>query len=738
MKYVFINIFIKNRRHPLNLWFFIISASLCAQERPSDTLPQKDDNLIEEIVISASRNKRSVSELSGSVTLISQEKIEKQSYINTDITQTLQYLVPGLAPNNSGRTLQIGNTLRGRRALILIDGVPQSTPMRYTMADVRSVDPLILEKIEVIKGATAIYGNGADGGIINYITKSKAASKTLSGTSSFALTSQPLSLNSSTGYRIAQTLGGTHKKWQYLFMGAFETTGILTDAQGVRIGNTFSMSQVRSYSVFTKIHYAINQQQNITMAYNLYGYQSFLNDSTIQGDKYARPPRPTISIPNPEKYPYLHPGTPFNHNATLQYHNAALFKNTELNINLYWQQFLHIQRHYKVFFAGGGQPVLQSGKAGLRLNFLSKILEKPSIKWELLYGTDLLGEQFRSYLTDGRLRTPALDMTNLAPYVLSQWQLSEKKNLFLHMGYRFEHLKLRFPDFKVVQFVHPDGSIIPGAGGVDMPGATLNYTAFVGSFGLRYNPLKSLNAYAHFSQSFSIPEVGRYLAVHKTRDATLSAIIVNNYEIGLTGRWGPLLHYEIAGYISTSELGATQGTRDGRPFIARNPEIVWGYEINLSSRPVSFLSLSGAFSYVEGKATNQNTYLNSLRIMPPKLTLSVESHLLKNRLNIGLYTMWSFARIRFQPIIVAGNQRYNYGEDPIPAYHLLNLNILYRIDARFHIALGIDNLLNADYYPPSSVFHTEGDPKRAVDPTLNEYFTKGVGLRTRITLSYQF
>ena len=49
--------------------------------------------------------------------------------------------------------------------LVLIGGVQQSTPLRNGGRDLRIIDPSAIERIEVIKGATSIYSNGADGGI---------------------------------------------------------------------------------------------------------------------------------------------------------------------------------------------------------------------------------------------------------------------------------------------------------------------------------------------------------------------------------------------------------------------------------------------------------------------------------------------------------------------------------------------------------------------------------------------
>ena len=67
--------------------------------------------------------------------------------------------------------------MRGENVLIMIDGIPQSSSTRNNDREIRSIDPSVLERIEVVKGATSIYGNGAEGGIINYITQKDNSKK---------------------------------------------------------------------------------------------------------------------------------------------------------------------------------------------------------------------------------------------------------------------------------------------------------------------------------------------------------------------------------------------------------------------------------------------------------------------------------------------------------------------------------------------------------------------------------
>ena len=112
--------------------------------------------------------------------------IEQQLEITSDHGAVLSNLIPSYSPSRQKMT-SAGETFRGRSALILIDGVPQSTPLRDSQRDGYVIDLSMVERIEVIHGASAEHGLGATGGIINYVTR-RPASGTLrqhAGVSSF-------------------------------------------------------------------------------------------------------------------------------------------------------------------------------------------------------------------------------------------------------------------------------------------------------------------------------------------------------------------------------------------------------------------------------------------------------------------------------------------------------------------------------------------------------------------------
>src|SRR5450830_1335189 len=131
----------------------------------------KDKEGMASVVVTATRSAKAVDKIPGAVTVIGQQDLATQYGIADDPSQALATFVPGYAPSRQ-KMSSTGESLRGRQPLILLDGIPQSNPLRAGMREGYFADSAIIERIEVISGASAVQGMGASGGIINYITKS--------------------------------------------------------------------------------------------------------------------------------------------------------------------------------------------------------------------------------------------------------------------------------------------------------------------------------------------------------------------------------------------------------------------------------------------------------------------------------------------------------------------------------------------------------------------------------------
>lgn len=71
--------------------------------------------------------------------------------------------------SSRGRT-NYGMNLRGRSMMVMVDGVRLNSS-RSDSRQLDSIDPFNIDRIEVISGATSLYGGGSTGGLVNIVTK---------------------------------------------------------------------------------------------------------------------------------------------------------------------------------------------------------------------------------------------------------------------------------------------------------------------------------------------------------------------------------------------------------------------------------------------------------------------------------------------------------------------------------------------------------------------------------------
>lgn len=654
-----------------------------------DTLQTKN---VEEVVMTASRKKENIKEVPSSITIVAEKQIQSQLTVNSDITSILQYTVPSLG-TNSGQTSNTGQTLRGRQVLVLIDGIPQSTPLRNGARDLRVIDPSAIERVEVIKGASSIYGNGADGGIINYITKRSKSDQKISGISQIGLTGQPY--GGTLGIRASQLLSGKVNKFDYTLSLAYERTGYMKDADGVFLSPTYSTAKMDNYNGMLKLGYSINDNQRIEASYIGYSSRSNLGLGLSTG---AYGIRPTIGEGEGKNLETTPQGTPKNHNIRVSYDNKNLLAGTSLNVNLYYQDFKTVYGYSDTFFNGGQSNVI-SKKAGVRFNFDTQLWNSQNSQGEIIYGADILNDKTVQKLEDGRFWTPNMSMTNIAPFLLAKIDLFKK--ITIKGGIRYENIKVNVDDFNTLSVIKNNGTFtksIPVAGG------KLSYNALVGNIGIRYNIEPYINLFGSFSQAYSINELGRILRTSTSetiQSLETKPIIVNNYELGATGQLSTWLNYEITSYVSTSKLGATfVQSADRALTIKRAPEVIYGVEGFLHFTPAKWIQFGGSYSWMEGITSpddngDYSAKINNSRISAPKVLAYIQAKPIPS-LSIGVDMLHSFKQSRFTP---DAKGLYTYGEGYVPEYTVFNFKSSYEVNNNWKLSLGVENVFNKMYQP---------------------------------------
>lgn len=207
-----------------------ITVSAVALRLSGLVLVGKDNNL-DEVIVTASRLVERIDEVPSSVTYISPAAMEVQRQINDNLPNMLMQKVPSISPSEESQNNFIAK-IRGRNFLVLIDGIPQSTPLRNGGRDLRSIDASAIDHIEVINGASAMYGNGAAGGIINYITKKPKKEKSFSSSTYLNNAINLVKPSETYGYNLAQVFSGQVNKFDYLVQGKIANSGVIRSSYG--------------------------------------------------------------------------------------------------------------------------------------------------------------------------------------------------------------------------------------------------------------------------------------------------------------------------------------------------------------------------------------------------------------------------------------------------------------------------------------------------------------------------
>jgi iron complex outermembrane receptor protein len=678
-------------------------------ETPEVTDPDETAEEIE-VVVTATRTEEAATDVPRSVTVITREQIEAQTALSRDLQDILGQTVPGLGPSTQTANI-FGQTLRGRRPLVLIDGVPIRSNLSTVQArDLRSIDPSVIERIEVVRGPTAVYGNGGTGGVINIITRRPTDERLTSTTE--------VGVNAALGNFEADSFGNTLQHLIGINQGNFDLTfslarvetGSFFDAAGDRIpAQDSNVADSEIFDLFGKVGVNLGEQQRLQLTANHYDNNdnsTFISDPIVDelpGIQKAR----ALKVPEPE---YIGSREPDLRNTviSLEYTHENLWGSQVQAQAYYRHNSLAFNgfdyRNLEIFNPEIGRGLFDKELWGGRLQIDTPISDAVSLLWgvdysdehivqdEEIFGTedyDKSGRRVFRKIGEGT-GIPPYDLRNLGAFAQLQWNVSDR--LLLSGGARYERFDLSVDDYTLTLFEDSPRSIA---------GGDLNFDDVVFNLGAVYKVTDSVSLFANFAQGFSAPDFGRlfrsppiaFTSVESDLEVTQPQR-VDNYEIGIRGEWSSF-QASLAGFYNESELG--ERLQPGAVFatLVRAPQRIYGLEATLDWQPGGGWQLGSTASWIEGEEKQEDEEylaLNSATIQPLKLTAYVEHQTTPS---------W---RNRLQLLYVGDRDRaFEDGTEDVPIEDYLILDYISSIQlGPGQLQVGIENLLNNQYFPVQS------------------------------------
>jgi len=580
--------------------------------------------LLQEMVVSATRSETSIASIPGSVQVISETQIRQQTGAGRRVADILGQLVPGISPSSGGMS-NFGQTLRGRNTLILIDGVSQNAT-RDNFRQLNSVAPQSIERIEVISGASSVYGAGASGGIINIITK-RNTGETLAFSSKLGITTGNNINRKGFAYDVFQSATGRNDALDWYLSANTVQRNDQFDGNGRRIPQDTSQGSnmdTSTYDLQGRFGYAFDDDKKISLSLQDYKDQ--------QDTGYTKHPRITDTAVAVKG---LDLGDqPFTHNRAVNLNYADKdFYGQGLQVESYWR------RADALFF-----PDLSRGKAGvsdnnsvqdvygLRAAVESTLPDIGPATGNLVWGADYNHETSRQrgdqYTVNGLAYTKTGTTFEMGPDIATATkaifgQLSyDIGDWTLRGGIRREWIASEVSDSIAY------GEIVQTGNRATLAGGTLKYNDTLYNLGVVYHLDANQDVFVNFSQGFSLPDIQRFLRdVNSTFDIqklNAQALKVNSYELGWRGNWDQW-QANVTAYENTSDVTQFYDANDRVLRLVNQKERVRGVETSLTYHVTDQWSVGSTYAYAKGETYQNGRWVDlpATRVSPAKTTAFV-------------------------------------------------------------------------------------------------------------------
>ncbi|MCU4677033.1 TonB-dependent receptor [Catenovulum sp. 2E275] len=647
---------------------------------PFTVLAAQPEKSIERISVTAARAEVPVSTVPATISVISAEQIQSQLAFTQDISKILGNLIPAFSPSRE-KMSNAGEKLRGRDPLYMIDGVPQSNPLRSGGRAGRTIDPAMIERIEVIHGSNAIQGMGASGGIINIITKS-AGENTHSVSAGFTKGMG----SDTTGYKASYLYSAGERDNGVVAGISYKNNGMYRDGDGTLVGVDTTQGDTmdsQSFDAFLKLAYRLDKNQTVKFMINHYNIQGNGDYGMVTGDVESETPATSVKADQPGDAPRNKITT-----ASVDYKNTDVLSG-QLSIQLFYQNFAAL---YGATISGTFQDPTygeniydqsqnRSTKFGSRLTWFKSNLAGMDL--DLITGLDYLSDEtYQELALTNRIWVPKTTFDNYAPFLQLRYKGIE--DFTFSYGARYEYGKLNVDDF----------TTLASANSTFVEGGDPSFNELMHNFGAVWQTTDKLRLYASYSEGFNMPDVGRVLRGINTAGLSvneflnLQPVISDNTELGfewIDDSWQIRTSY----FESESDLGSRLSMNDDGIYLVRREKTeISGFEADAQWFVSNTTTLGAAYANTKGQYDSDgdskvDSDLDGTNIAP-------------NRLNIYWQQIWNDAISSRLQLNHLADKDFNASPD-FEGYNTVDLMLNYRTNTLGSFTLGVDNLTDEQY-----------------------------------------
>ncbi|MCV2452195.1 TonB-dependent receptor [Acinetobacter johnsonii] len=680
---------------------------------------QKETTQLAPIVMTATRSAKSIADIAGTVYSIDQAEIEKQANAGKSIADILGTLVPSLTPS-SGTTSNYGMTMRGRVVQYMIDGVPQ-TGYRDGSRQLNSIQPSMIERIEVVSGATSIYGSGATGGIINIITK-RGGQDPISFETKVGVTAGNNFKADAMAYEASQSVLFNQGALQGALGASYTTRGEIQDSHGNRIGPEVAQTDRQDTDTLDlngRLTWNISDEQSLS-----FGAQYFNDEQDSEyGPDYGpdlayvkRDPTYTASLaavkgmqletqPQTERYAF-----------NTQYENQNVLGHT-LNAEAYYRN--EQARWFPSAQAmGGGLYLVYQSETDIDVYGARVALQKQfdlnGRNLGLSYGIDYENEQDEQniqmydsavFVASNGLNYkpfnyyafgPDVETEKLGTFVQTDFDVTDR--LGLKAGVRYERVESQVEESTpYMEAITAD--LQPGYQAKTLNGGKVKHDATLFNLGAVYHLTDAQQMFANFSQGSNLPDIQRMLrdvpASFTVNSQTIDPIKVNNYELGWRVQAANGLNASVTTFYNDSDKSLKFGRPNYTIEVLDTDERVYGVEGNLSYRLQPNWTVGGTMAYTRGQFKNTAgkwQELDAIRVAPLKGTA---------------FSEWQFNNdmsLRVQALAIGGTDKakkdaVKYGSTvPAEIKGFATMDVIANAKAGpGTVGFGVYNVWNTDY-----------------------------------------